>query len=191
MHYPYRPELETSEVADGESVSSRMMMLDHAGRPRRVDISDTMRNYMRFASHRPGPVQDAAYAGNIPRSLRDAMAERARIFDQAAKRGDNKWREPLVSNSALVPPYDQRQSAYDPNGDDDDEENGADENGEFDLDKLMQAKEDAYQARNARGDSAYKNPPNPYGGNLSNYGGVLDPREADRVEAIRRQTVLR
>jgi len=177
MHYPYRPELETSEVADGESVSSRMMMLDHAGRPRRVDISDTM--------------QDAAYAGNIPRSLRDAMAERARIFDQAAKRGDNKWREPLVSNSALVPPYDQRQSAYDPNGDDDDEENGADENGEFDLDKLMQAKEDAYQARNARGDSAYKNPPNPYGGNLSNYGGVLDPREADRVEAIRRKTVLR
>jgi hypothetical protein len=191
MRNLYRPELETGEVRDGETVHSRMMMLNHGGRARRVNVGDAMRDYMRFASHRPGYVQDSlASSTRLPRSLLDAMAERQRIFDAAARRGDNAWRTPLVSMPKEN--WDQRQPVNSPDDDPDDDENsGDDENGEVDLETLQRMREDAYQARNARGDSAYKNPPNPYGGNLSNYGGVLDPREADRVEAIRRQTVLR
>jgi hypothetical protein len=59
----------------------------------------------------------------------------------------------------------------------------------------MRARDRALFERDQRGNNAFRSPPSIYAntpvGNLSGNGGTLDPREADRVEAIRRQTVLR
>jgi hypothetical protein len=54
-------------------------------------------------------------------------------------------------------------------------------------------REDAYQARNARGDAAWRNPPSIYSntpvGNLSGNGGALDPNAQPRVQALYERTL--
>jgi hypothetical protein len=91
---------------------------------------------------------------------------------------------PALNVAGTLPPDDA--------DDDDDNDDNNDNNSNSDpLAKAMEDRERARLERNQRGDSAYKNPPNPYGGNLSHYGGMLDPREADEIEALRRKTVLR
>ena len=157
------------------------VVLNDAARQRRA-LSDAVSRHMSGAGgHRPMQCTDALRYGGYSlaldaRVLADAFAARDRAFRDLERRSAEAWKQSL--NATPPENYDQLKPPRDDNEDEAD-----DDNGEPDLDKLMQAKEDAYQARNARGDAAYKNPPSIYtSGNLSGNGGVLDPTTASRIE---------
>jgi hypothetical protein len=187
-------------IPPGGSVHVPAFLMDHGGRRRRVSVGDALADHMRFASHRPGYVQDAlAYSTRIPRRLADAIEAKERAYRLRDQRGDNAWKTPLNQTSPAS--YDQRDPLPpddDPNGNrnDDDDDGDEDHDDENALARAQQARDDAYEARRIRGDNAWRDmggtlAANTPVGNLSGNGGTLDPREADRVEAIRRKTVLR
>jgi hypothetical protein len=178
-------------VKDGETV--RVTLADSMARRQRRVIADAVAHDCRvFAGHRPGQCADAfGPALSMDGAFSTAFAMREQAFADLCRRSVNAWRtgdavvaiaKPLAEPLNLAGPL--------PEPDDNDDNDNDDNNGDP-LAKAMEDRERARLERDQRGDSAYKNPPSPYGGNLSNYGGVLDPREADRVEAIRRKTVLR
>jgi hypothetical protein len=160
-----------------------------------------------WAGHRPGPLTDHAFSRSLMMDARFDLANAMRDQAHAEQYSRQLWRDgpavvrlgpaeatPVARPLNSPPPLNEplaigetpTRPPLDPVG-----ENGNGDDDDDPLAKAMADRERARLERDQRGDSAYKNPPNPYGGNLSNYGGVLDPREADRVEAIRRKTVLR
>jgi len=170
------------EVKDGEGVRVRLDFADAAVRDylRRTAVDAAVARHMVGCAHRPGYVQDvlefsASFSVKDSADLADAFARRQKAFDDLELRSQNAWRQPL--NAMSPPPPEPAAQWPDENGNgngDDDEDNGDD------LAVAQRRRDDAYEARNARGDDAWRNPPNPYVGGLSNYGGTLDPRKVDR-----------
>jgi hypothetical protein len=178
MRRPYHPELEISEVADGETVHSRMMMLDH-GRGRHSVADAAVRKYMRAtdavaaarrsmaaaAGHRPMPVADAlALSGSVrvnDTALDLAIAMRDEAFESLCCRSARAY----IDGPAVVPPLNQlpptHQRPPPP-----DSSNG---DSCIDLEEAQRRRDQAYAERNRLGDQRWRT------------AGITDPAEADRI----------
>jgi hypothetical protein len=154
-------------IPDGHGLRVRAFLQDSGRGRRRTALADAIREIK----------QDmACWRDHRPMSCRDAVSPLDDPYDQ---------QRPLPPNA-------------DPNGDDDssgDEPMTAppDHNDPDQMRKAFAARDRALFERDQRGNTAYMNPPSLYTtSNLSvPNNGVLDPRRADEVEAIRRRTVLR
>jgi hypothetical protein len=205
---------------DGETVRVRLDMCDAAHQHRRMSLADEIRHDCRiFSGHRPGPIQDGAFAANMSvqdaANLAGAMASRELAFDQLEERSRNAWQNgPPQIVASPEPNYDQRRPPNDingngNNGDDDDELTGPPDHNDVDqMEAAMAARDRARLERDRIGDNKWRdmggtlfaaNPTGSVGpmgnypqGNLSGYrgtNGTLDPNVQPRVQALYERTL--